>query len=86
MMYAVCYYLSNVSNVWWLLLMAICIRQQCCMPELINSIIKDIGLKPFVVPEGLTVIRDPSQGQCAHHQTLHMAGHMDGGMVHNVTL
>jgi len=56
------------------------------MPELINSIIKDIGLKPFVVPEGLTVIRDPSQGQCAHHQTLHMAGHMDGLMVHNVTL
>ncbi len=66
--------------------MAICIRQLCCMPEFINSIIKDIGLKPFVVPEGLTVISDPSQGQCAHHQTLHMAGHMDGGMVHNVTL
>ena len=35
--------------------MAIYIRQQCCVPEFISSFIKDIGLKPFVLPEGLTM-------------------------------
>jgi len=47
--------------------MAIYIRQQCCVPEFISSFIKDIGLKPFVLPEGLTTPLTPASTPTSTH-------------------